>query len=168
MPSGRVRISRYSRAAATRASAIPVLPLVGSTITERPRSISPSRSAASTIATPIRSLTEPPGLKNSSFATTSPGRSAASRGSATSVVLPTTAELSAPTRSVVVVVPLDPAIRTNYRNRVRYPVIRWRSGLGQLLARPFVRLRTVVAEQWHRIPENREDEARGDAADDRQ
>ena len=91
---------------------MPVFPLVGSTITERPGSSSPSRSAASIMATPIRSLTEPPGLKNSSLATTSPGRSAPRRGSATSGVLPTTAELSAPTRSVVVV-PLDPAIEQN-------------------------------------------------------
>ena len=50
---------------------MPVLPLVGSTITERPGSIRPSSSAASIIATPIRSLTEPPGLKYSSFAQTS-------------------------------------------------------------------------------------------------
>ena len=90
-----------------------MLPLVGSTITDRPRSIKPSRSAASIIATPIRSFTEPPGLRNSSFATTSPGRSGPSRGNATSGVFPTTAELSAPTRSVVVVVPLDPATGTN-------------------------------------------------------
>jgi hypothetical protein len=51
-------------------------------------------------------------LKNSSLATTSPGRSAPSRGRATSGVFPTTAELSAPIRSVVAV-PFDPAIREN-------------------------------------------------------
>src|SRR2546427_5509 len=45
----------------------PVLPLVASTM--RPPGLSrPSRSAASIIATPIRSLTEPPGLKNSALA----------------------------------------------------------------------------------------------------
>ncbi len=49
---------------------MPVLPEVGSTSTERPGSISPAASAASTIARPIRSLTEPSGLKNSSFSTT--------------------------------------------------------------------------------------------------
>src|SRR3954454_22500777 len=84
--------------------------------------MNPSRSAASIIATPIRSLTEPPGLKNSSFATTSPGRSPARRGSATSGVLPTTAELSAPTRRVATVASV-PAMRENYRNLVRFPGI---------------------------------------------
>src|SRR2546425_1316940 len=45
----------------------PVLPLVASTM--RPPGLSrPSRSAASIIATPMRSLTEPPGLKNSALA----------------------------------------------------------------------------------------------------
>jgi hypothetical protein len=47
-----------------------VLPLVGSTTSERPGLISPAASAASIIATPIRSFTEPPGLKYSSFAQT--------------------------------------------------------------------------------------------------
>src|SRR6476646_2945633 len=75
---------------------MPVLPLVGSTITERPRSIRPSLSAASIIATPIRSLTEPPGLKYSSFAQTWPGRPAPSRSSSTLGVLPTTADASPP------------------------------------------------------------------------
>ena len=74
-----------------------MLPLVGSTITDRPRSICPAASAASIIATPIRSLTEPPGLKYSSFAQTSPGNPSPSRRSATSGVPPTTAEASAPT-----------------------------------------------------------------------
>jgi hypothetical protein len=54
-------------AAQTNASAIPVLPLVGSTIKVWP-SIRPSTSAASIIDTAIRSLTLPRGLKNSSFA----------------------------------------------------------------------------------------------------
>jgi hypothetical protein len=53
-------------AAATKASAIPVLPEVGSTKTA-PGLIRPSRSAASTMASPIRSLTEDSGLKNSHF-----------------------------------------------------------------------------------------------------
>src|SRR5207302_4562563 len=47
---------------------MPVLSLVASTIVVRPGSILPSASAASIIATPIRSLTLPPGLKDSSFA----------------------------------------------------------------------------------------------------
>src|SRR5262249_41159593 len=64
------------RAAHTNASAIPVLPLVASTIVVRPGSIRPSASAAAIIATPMRSLTLPPGLNDSSFAyssTSSPG-----------------------------------------------------------------------------------------------
>ena len=47
----------------------PVLPLVGSTISVS-LVILPSASAASIIATPIRSLTDQSGLKFSSFATT--------------------------------------------------------------------------------------------------
>ena len=72
---------------------MPVLPLVGSTITE-PGAILPSASAASIIATPMRSLTEPPGLRYSSFATTSPPIPSPSRCSATSGVLPTAPEAS--------------------------------------------------------------------------
>src|SRR6478672_4898989 len=95
MPSGSVRTRSYPRAAQTIASAIPVLPLVGSTITERPGLISPSSSAASIIATPIRSLTEPPGLKYSSFAQTSAPSPSPSPRSATIGVSPTVAEASA-------------------------------------------------------------------------
>src|SRR4051812_11646075 len=50
---------------------MPVLPLVASTIVVRPGSMMPSASAASIIATPIRSLTEPPGLSISSLANSS-------------------------------------------------------------------------------------------------
>ena len=71
MVSGMVRISRYPRAAATIAKAIPVLPLVGSTSTVRPGEIVPASSAACTMAPAIRSLTEAVGLKLSSFATSS-------------------------------------------------------------------------------------------------
>src|SRR5271165_1139595 len=46
---------------------MPVLPEVGSTSTPRPGEILPCASSASIIATPIRSLTLPIGLKNSSF-----------------------------------------------------------------------------------------------------
>ena len=49
---------------------MPVLPLVASTIVVRPGSIRPSASAASIIATPMRSLTDPPGLNISSLAKT--------------------------------------------------------------------------------------------------
>jgi hypothetical protein len=54
-------------AAQQKASAMPVLPDVASTIVVRPGSMRPSRSAASSIATPMRSLTEPPGLNDSSL-----------------------------------------------------------------------------------------------------
>jgi len=49
---------------------IPVFPLVGSTIVP-PGRRSPARSAASIIARPMRSFTEPPGFSISSFARTS-------------------------------------------------------------------------------------------------
>ena len=102
----------YPRAAHTIASAIPVLPLVGSTISERPGSIRPSASAASIIATPIRSFTDPAGLKYSSFATTSAPRFLPRRLSATSGVLPTTSDAWPPIRSSVVLAdPLLEAIR---------------------------------------------------------
>ncbi len=68
---------------------MPVLPLVASTIVVRPGSIRPSRSAASIIATPIRSLTEPPGLNISSFAKIWPCVPGASRVSCTIGVRPT-------------------------------------------------------------------------------
>ena len=80
---------------------MPVLPEVGSTITELPRSISPASSAASIIATPIRSLTEPPGLKYSSLATTSPPSPSPRRPRRTIGVLPTVAEASSPMRGAV-------------------------------------------------------------------
>src|SRR5438046_1842003 len=48
---------------------MPVLPLVGSTIVA-PGLSTPRRSASSSIATAMRSLTLPPGLSDSSFATT--------------------------------------------------------------------------------------------------
>ena len=48
---------------------MPVLPLVGSTMVS-PGLRRPSRSAASTMATAMRSLTLPPGLRASSFPST--------------------------------------------------------------------------------------------------
>ncbi len=85
---------------------MPVLPLVGSTITERPGSIRPSASAASIIATPIRSLTEPPGLNHSSLPTISAPRPSPIRPSLTIGVSPTTAEASAAMRRVGVLGPV--------------------------------------------------------------
>ena len=53
---------------------MPVFPDVGSTRIVRPGAISPSRSAAISMAAPIRSFTEPSGLKNSSFSIRSASR----------------------------------------------------------------------------------------------
>src|SRR3954468_15129227 len=55
----------------------------------RPGSIRPSASAASIIATPMRSLTDPPGLNISSLANSSPGASDSRRVSCTIGVRPT-------------------------------------------------------------------------------
>src|SRR4051794_27360128 len=67
---------------------MPVLPLVASTIVVLPGSMRPSRSAASIIATPMRSLTLPPGLNDSSLPNSSIP-SGASRRSSTIGVRPT-------------------------------------------------------------------------------
>ena len=65
--SGIVKMHRYPLTAAAIARPTPVFPDVASTI--RPPGLSlPARSAASIIASPIRSLTDPPGLKNSALA----------------------------------------------------------------------------------------------------
>jgi hypothetical protein len=66
---------------------MPVFPLVGSMINP-PGLIFPSRSAASIIRIPIRSLTEPPGLALSSFASTVPRVPSTTRLSLTIGVLP--------------------------------------------------------------------------------
>src|SRR4029077_17504169 len=58
---------RYPLIAAPIASPTPVLPDVGSTIVPPGRSF-PARSAASIIGSPMRSFTEPPGFRYSSFA----------------------------------------------------------------------------------------------------
>ena len=80
-------------AAHTNASAIPVLPLVASTIVVLPGSMIPSRSAASIIDTPILSLTLPPGLNASSFANTRAWASGSIRVSSTIGVRPTCAAM---------------------------------------------------------------------------
>ena len=66
---------------------MPVLPLVGSMMTVSVL-ILPSRSAASIMATPMRSLTDHSGLKFSSLATTVASQPSATRRSRTSGVLP--------------------------------------------------------------------------------
>src|SRR5271170_2037078 len=98
IPCGSVSTRSYPLAAHTNASAIPVLPLVASTILVRPGSILPSASAASIIATPMRSLTLPPGLNASSFANSStpsaaPAVPSSICGSPTSGVLPTSSAM---------------------------------------------------------------------------
>ena len=73
---------------------MPVLPDVASTIVVRPGSMRPSRSAASIMATPMRSLTEPPGLNASSLPYSSTSTSSGSRRvSRTIGVLPTCAAM---------------------------------------------------------------------------
>ena len=74
---------------------MPVLPEVGSTSVVTPGVISPRRSASSIIASPMRSFTDPSGLKNSSLrASLACSRSAAiSRGSRTSGVAPTVSRM---------------------------------------------------------------------------
>jgi hypothetical protein len=81
----------YPRTALTNANAIPVLPLVGSTMVA-PGLILPSRSAASIMATPIRSLTEASGFRLSSLAKTVPPR--INLFTRTRGVLPTAATMS--------------------------------------------------------------------------
>src|SRR5208337_1125890 len=76
------------RAAQTKARAMPVLPLVGSTRTVSLVKI-PAFSAASTMLTPILSFTLPHGLKNSSFATISASNPPDSLLILTSGVFPT-------------------------------------------------------------------------------
>src|SRR5665647_2611076 len=70
------------------ASAMPVLPLVGSMIVVLPGAIRPSRSAASIMARPMRSLTLPPGLNDSSLPSTSAPVSSEMRLRRTSGVRP--------------------------------------------------------------------------------
>src|SRR5215207_6534681 len=86
--SGITKMQRYPLIAAAIASPTPVLPEVGSTIVP-PGFSFPSRSAASIIASPIRSLTEPPGFRYSSLARISPGTSREMRSRRTIGVFPT-------------------------------------------------------------------------------
>ena len=67
MDAGMVRMSLYPFAAAMNASAIPVLPEVGSTSVVLPGVIFPLASAASTMAKPILSFTLEHGSIDSSF-----------------------------------------------------------------------------------------------------
>src|SRR5213082_1275499 len=86
--SGMTHVSGYPRSFATRASEMPVFPLVGSRRC-RPGSSSPAASAASTIALATRSLIEPVGFWPSSFAKMRAPPRGDSRRSSTSGVDPT-------------------------------------------------------------------------------
>src|SRR6266513_2420553 len=81
-------MQRYPLTAAPIASPPPVLPDVGSTIVP-PGFSFPSRSAASIIASPIRSLFEPPGFMYSSLARSVAGNPSERRDRRTIGVLPT-------------------------------------------------------------------------------
>src|SRR5271155_180717 len=72
---------------------MPVFPLVGSRMMVSGL-INPACSAASIMATPMRSLTLPPGLKNSSLATTSATAPSVTRRSRSSGVFPTSCVMS--------------------------------------------------------------------------
>ena len=102
--SGMVRTHLIPRAAQTIARAMPVLPLVGSTMTVS-GPMRPASSAASIIATPMRSLTELAGLKNSSLASTVAPAPSVTRFRRTRGVLPmssVTSEAICMTRIVAV------------------------------------------------------------------
>src|SRR5262245_55783647 len=83
------------------ASRIPVLPLVGSTMVP-PALSSPRRSASSSMATAMRSLTLPPGLTDSSLATTSAPPAFGSRLSRTSGVRPISSRTVDATRGRII------------------------------------------------------------------
>ena len=98
--SGIVSTHGIPRAVHTIASAIPVLPLVGSSTTVS-GPIKPASRPASIIDTPIRSFTLCAGLKNSSFATTSATASSKRRRMRTSGVLPIRSVTSFAIRAVI-------------------------------------------------------------------
>src|SRR5437667_1359604 len=113
-------MQRYPLIAAAIASPTPVLPEVGSTIVPPGRSF-PSRSAASSIASPIRSFTEPPGFRYSSFARSSPGTSRLRRSRRTIGVLPTSSRTDGYARRAIAAqaycVPFRSRIRTTADGR---------------------------------------------------
>ena len=78
------------------ASPAPVLPLVGSMIVP-PGASRPSRSARSTMARPMRSLTEPPGFRYSTLASSCGATARPTRDSRTSGVPPTVSRIESST-----------------------------------------------------------------------
>ena len=91
--SGITSVIAYPRVAATNASAIPVLPLVGSMISF-PGLSTPRFSASHTIAAPMRHFTEYDGFRPSTFPSTVPPTPFAIRFSRTSGVRPIESALS--------------------------------------------------------------------------
>jgi hypothetical protein len=88
------------------ASPAPVLPLVGSTIV--PPGLSwPDRSARSTMASPMRSFTDPPGFRYSTLASRVGASPLPSRDSRTSGVPPTTSRIESYTSMPRSIDPLD-------------------------------------------------------------
>src|SRR5437667_11072623 len=92
-------MQRYPLIAAAIASPTPVLPEVGSTIVP-PGFSFPSCSAFSIIASPMRSLTEPPGLRYSSFAIRLGSTPRPSETSLTIGVLPTSSRTDGDSRAI--------------------------------------------------------------------
>ena len=93
MVSGIVSVMGMPRAAATKASAMPVLPLVGSTIS-LPGPSRPRFSASQIIAAPMRHFTEYAGLRPSILASTVALAPSVTRFRRTSGVRPMDRELS--------------------------------------------------------------------------
>src|SRR5579885_596265 len=98
---------------------MPVLPLVGSTIVA-PGARRPSRSAASTIATAMRSLTLPAGLSDSSLPSTVALRGPGSRFSRTSGVLPTSSSTEPATHVARTAAPPPAAVPTSLTCTARF------------------------------------------------
>ena len=94
MVSGMVRVSGMPLAAATKARAMPVLPLVGST-SSLPGPSRPSCSARQIMAAPMRHFTEKAGLRPSILASTRAPHPWVTRLSCTKGVLPMVRLLSA-------------------------------------------------------------------------
>ncbi len=101
MVSGMVRMSLYPLTAATKARAMPVLPLVGSIRIVWPGLILPDFSASSIMARPMRSLTLASGFWLSSLATTVAGSPAATRLSRTRGVCPISSVTFAAIRAMI-------------------------------------------------------------------
>src|SRR5712691_4048552 len=103
--SGKTARKRYPRRRASIASAMPVLPLVGSRITRSvPGYSSPCASAASNIARAMRSLTDPDGLAPSSLAQIRTPAVGLKLGSSTNGVLPMARSIVVSERTAVSVI----------------------------------------------------------------